>query len=294
MINAPDFIPMPFANSGTANTIPTTQPAPSALTAASWTDGFPLITQTPLASGGVAPARGDFNGVLKSISSHTVWQQSGNLYGWSADLDYAARARVIGSNGQEYLAIAASGPNTTAGAQNPVNDTAGAYWFDITWLVSPFSIPVATVIISVVSTNPPDGWLDCNGQAVSRTTYSALFDAIGTHYGEGDGSSTFNLPDFTDRTPWGGMPAADNYYKTPGLPDISAKWGGNYWEADNATNEGAAWTSWNQSGTAPQMQTTAAYHTGWLNFRAGRANAIYGAANTVRTPSVVVRFFIKY
>lgn len=42
---------------------------------------------------------------------------------------------------------------------------------------------------------PPNGWLVCNGQAVSRTTYSALFALIGTTYGAGNGSTTFNLPD---------------------------------------------------------------------------------------------------
>jgi microcystin-dependent protein len=41
----------------------------------------------------------------------------------------------------------------------------------------------------------PLGFLACSGQAVSRTTYSALFAAIGTVYGAGDGSTTFNLPD---------------------------------------------------------------------------------------------------
>lgn len=41
----------------------------------------------------------------------------------------------------------------------------------------------------------PTGWLKANGDAVSRTTYAALFAAIGTTYGEGDGSTTFNLPD---------------------------------------------------------------------------------------------------
>jgi len=40
----------------------------------------------------------------------------------------------------------------------------------------------------------PDGWLEANGQAVSRTTYSELFALIGTTYGVGDGSTTFNLP----------------------------------------------------------------------------------------------------
>ena len=41
----------------------------------------------------------------------------------------------------------------------------------------------------------PSGWLKANGQAVSRTTYATLFAAIGTAYGAGDGSTTFNLPD---------------------------------------------------------------------------------------------------
>jgi microcystin-dependent protein len=46
------------------------------------------------------------------------------------------------------------------------------------------------------STNLINGcYLECNGQAVSRTTYSALFAVIGTTYGAGDGSTTFNLPD---------------------------------------------------------------------------------------------------
>lgn len=48
-------------------------------------------------------------------------------------------------------------------------------------------------------TSEPTGWLFCYGQAVSRTTYAALFAAIGTTYGSGDGSTTFNLPDLRGR-----------------------------------------------------------------------------------------------
>lgn len=51
--------------------------------------------------------------------------------------------------------------------------------------------------------NAPSGWLKCDGSAVSRTTYAALFAAIGTTYGAGDGSTTFNLPNFNGRTPIG-------------------------------------------------------------------------------------------
>jgi microcystin-dependent protein len=47
----------------------------------------------------------------------------------------------------------------------------------------------------------PSGWLLCNGQAVSRTTYAGLFSAIGTTYGSGDGSTTFNVPNLEGRLP---------------------------------------------------------------------------------------------
>ena len=50
---------------------------------------------------------------------------------------------------------------------------------------------------------PSAGWLLCDGAAVSRTTYSALYQAIGTAYGGGDGSTTFNLPDYRGRVPVG-------------------------------------------------------------------------------------------
>jgi microcystin-dependent protein len=46
------------------------------------------------------------------------------------------------------------------------------------------------------STDVDSGWLACNGQAVSRTTYAPLFAKIGTSYGGGDGVTTFNVPNF--------------------------------------------------------------------------------------------------
>lgn len=49
----------------------------------------------------------------------------------------------------------------------------------------------------------PSGWLLCEGQAVSRATYASLFTAIGTSYGAGDGSTSFNVPDLRGRVPMG-------------------------------------------------------------------------------------------
>lgn len=63
------------------------------------------------------------------------------------------------------------------------------------------SIPTGTVFDYAGSnTNIPTGYLLCDGSTISRSTYSALFAIIGTGYGAGDGSTTFNLPDFRGRT----------------------------------------------------------------------------------------------
>lgn len=58
-------------------------------------------------------------------------------------------------------------------------------------------------MMAYAGSSAPSGWLLCAGQAVSRTTYAALFSAISTAYGAGDGSTTFNLPDLRGRIPAG-------------------------------------------------------------------------------------------
>ena len=55
-------------------------------------------------------------------------------------------------------------------------------------------VPVGGVVPFMMET-PPTGWLECDGSAVSRSTYSVLFAVIGDVFGVGDGSTTFNLPD---------------------------------------------------------------------------------------------------
>lgn len=59
-------------------------------------------------------------------------------------------------------------------------------------------LPAGSIIGWGAST-PPSGWLSCDGAAVSRTTYASLFAAIGTSFGAGDGSTTFDLPDYEDK-----------------------------------------------------------------------------------------------
>ena len=77
------------------------------------------------------------------------------------------------------------------------NYEATKYDFDGANLTGIEGIPTAT-IVPWSSASVPSGFLECAGAAVSRSTYSALFAIVGTTYGAGDGSSTFNVPDLQD------------------------------------------------------------------------------------------------
>lgn len=64
-------------------------------------------------------------------------------------------------------------------------------------------IPIGTIVLWSTSSVADNNWLVCDGSAVSRASYSVLFGIIGTAYGSGDGSTTFNLPDLRRRVPVG-------------------------------------------------------------------------------------------
>lgn len=75
------------------------------------------------------------------------------------------------------------------------------------------------VIVAWPGIAPPGGWLLCDGAAVDRTEHAAIFAVIGTTYGDGDGSSTFNLPDMRVRIPIGagtgkGLAATEGFGET--------------------------------------------------------------------------------
>ena len=78
-------------------------------------------------------------------------------------------------------------------------------------------------ITMYAGTTAPDGWILCEGQDVSRTTYSDLFSVIGETYGSGNGVSTFTLPNLKGRSPLGSDSAGSVQYNTTGLSvyDIS-------------------------------------------------------------------------
>jgi microcystin-dependent protein len=58
---------------------------------------------------------------------------------------------------------------------------------------------VPGTIVAFGGSTAPEGWLPCDGRAVSRATFALLFAVIGTRWGTGDGSTTFNVPDLRER-----------------------------------------------------------------------------------------------
>ena len=108
----PNKIPRPFADSGDKNSIPDSS---GALGFASWQEGFPAITGTPFAQGGVAPKRADFNGIFNALSLAALWQQQGGFYAYDATTDYEV-GNVVEYSGDLYKCITANGPSSAVKA----------------------------------------------------------------------------------------------------------------------------------------------------------------------------------
>lgn len=317
--NQPGFIPAPFANSGTKNVIPETMPTPSASAAASWTDGFPTVCSLPLASGGIPPARADFNGLLNIITQAQAFYQSGGIYGWDATIDYGPNRLVLGSDGLLYWSMAQSGPNTGAGAVNPTTDD-GTYWGTPSMPTMPagddsqavattgfvgaainIAIPVGTVLWSA---NPavPSGYLPCNGAAVAKSDYPALFAAIGNTFLPEDvpaSPTTFNLPNLLGKVPWGSSSQVGTEMKA-GLPNII---GGAAVPDSNGINQ------WNTIGSRwgaidAELRNVSIYFTtsggnnqytvAGFNIDASRSSSIYGQSSTVQPPALCLLPCIRY
>ncbi|WP_334117785.1 hypothetical protein, partial [Atlantibacter hermannii] len=105
--NLPKLLPVPFANSGSKQDIPVASQIGVSGGRASYTDGFPPLTRTPLAAGGIPPFGTDFNGVLNDITSAIRWAQAGGGYGYDSTFSssvsgYPVGARLANSTGDGY------------------------------------------------------------------------------------------------------------------------------------------------------------------------------------------------
>lgn len=119
----PKLLPVPFANGGSKQDIPNDSQIGITAGRASYTDGFPPLTRTPLAAGGVPPFGTDFNGVLNDITAAIRWSQAGAGYPFDATFNtaitgYPKGARILNSTFDGFWL------NTTDGnSTNPENTT---------------------------------------------------------------------------------------------------------------------------------------------------------------------------
>jgi len=109
LTNTPGKLVLPFANAGAKNTIPTASQIGITAGAASLTDGFPPLTRTPIAAGGVPPSGLDMNGILYELSAILRWANAGGGYAYDAAFatdsnvgGYPKGARIMRSDGLGY------------------------------------------------------------------------------------------------------------------------------------------------------------------------------------------------
>ena len=138
----------------------------------------------------------------------------------------------------------------------------------------------------------PAHCLACDGSAVSRTTYAALFAAIGTTWGAGDGSSTFNLPDLRGEWVQGAGTNAVGADIAEGLPNIWGHQDSDY-HFETADAYGAFYFL-HTSTSRPTRETVSSDAPADLGFDASRANAIYGASDHVTPKSKALKACIIY
>lgn len=153
-----------------------------------------------------------------------------------------------------------------------------------------FVIQPGTIIIWP-GTTVPDGYLLCDGSAISRTTYAALFAVIGTTYGPGDSSGTFNLPNFINRYAVGYQSVGT--YISESLPNINATFYATlngYKTGTGAVTVGGAINqmAFGGGGGYPDVGD----HV--FVFNAQASNPVYQDSAAVRPSSVGVLYIIKY
>lgn len=153
------------------------------------------------------------------------------------------------------------------------------------------SVPTGAICF-FATTAIPTGWLLCNGSNVSRTEYAALFAAIGTRFGAGDGKTTFTLPNLDDRFIEGTTDTAKvGQYLEAGLPNITGSIDGNGWPESGLTLvcEGAFFATKNGSAQG----RGGGNRNKIFEMDASLCSNTYGASSTVQPSSLRVLVCIK-
>lgn len=154
-------------------------------------------------------------------------------------------------------------------------------------------VSVATGIMApFAGTSAPSGWLICDGSAVSRTDYADLFAQIGSTYGDGDGSSTFNLPDCNGFLPLYDSGKTIGNYTNGGVPNVL---GTMYNVLIGSAGTGADGSLYidNQRNYAIKNDGTNEFQIN-VKLDASRSSAVYDSGTTVRPAGVYTLWCIKY
>ena len=148
-------------------------------------------------------------------------------------------------------------------------------------------VPVGTIEYFAMSA-PPPGYLMADGTAVGRETYPDLFAAIGTVFGEGDGVTTFNLPDLIGRFAQGS--ATPGQKVKAGLPNITGDVAPTSYYSGVVAN--GAFYGTERTGNTVTL-SNAAGPVSVIGLDASRSNPVYGASNTVQPPALTLLPCIK-
>lgn len=157
--------------------------------------------------------------------------------------------------------------------------------------VEAFINPIPTgAVFPFAGITAPEGFLLCDGSAVSRVTYAKLFEVIGETYGKGDGSTTFNLPNSINRFIEGTKDEVGQTVEA-GLPKIDGSFGAMSYTNGQPTG---AFTS-NDENTN-QIQEGGGNNKRYVRFKfdASKSSSIYGNSDTVQPPAIKMPYIIKY
>lgn len=245
---------------------------------------FPAVFSIPLARGGRAIPRSVLNGLFKLLGDWVYYIQNGGIASYSNTFDYAVGS-FVKYNNNFYRCIQANGVSSTV----VTPDSGTEYWqrLDgaITGRIEWFAFNTA-----------PYGYLVCNGANVSRTTYADLFNAIGTTFGSGDGSTTFTLPNLIDKFVQGSTTVGT--VKSAGLPNITGHisyicHADTSPINDDQPEHGAFRAKVFQDTTLAYPSTRANRWTD-PSFDASRSSSIYGNSTTVQPPALTLLPCIRY
>nr|DAP34784.1 MAG TPA: tail collar fiber protein [Caudoviricetes sp.] len=292
----PVVIPQPIAAQATSENINAIPNGATGTNRASFQEGFPAITRMPVIENplptqvsGLPPKQQDFNGLFNAVSQHNFFAQNGGLYSFNQ-----AVSDAIGGYPQGALLWAIVGGKPMAVYSLVENNTFNfltnpEYLDGVHWAFIDAGLPTGT-IITWGANNAPDGYLICNGAAISRTTYARLFNVIGTTWGAGDGNTTFNVPNFNYKSVWQDQTNTVGTSIVGSLPNITGKVG-RFNELDGSNASGCF-------GRIP-YDAGGGYHaltkTTDIDFNASRSSSVYQDGQTQVVPAAnIVLFCIRY